>query len=131
MPLNAPVILLVDDHPDSVEMYTVGLLAMGFQPLSAANADDAFARACECQPDVIVADVAMPGASGFELTRRLRGHARTKDAGIILLTGHALDSARQEAAAAGADRFLLKPCLPEELALEIRDVIAHRRPVGQ
>jgi DNA-binding response OmpR family regulator len=121
-------VLLVDNDEDSREMYSVGLSVMGFRPFAAADAEDGFACACDVHPDVIVADVGLPGVSGLELARRLRGDARTNDAGIIMLTGHANDSAQQQADAAGCDRFLIKPCLPAALALAIHDVLITRRP---
>ena len=108
-------------------MYEIGLLAMGFQPVTSGTAADAFARACLIRPDVVVVDVPLTGASGVDLVRRLRGDKRTKNAGIIVLTGHAVGSTRQEATDAGCDRFLLKPCLPDVLALEIREVLNQRR----
>jgi two-component system, cell cycle response regulator DivK len=122
----SPIVLLVDDHEDSAAMYAIGLLAMGFQPVLSQSADHAFTRACQLQPDVVVAAGTSTDVSGVELTCRLRGDDRTKDAGIIVLMGHALGSARQEAADAGCDRFLVKPCLPDVLALEIRDVLHQR-----
>lgn len=127
MQYSPPVVLIIDDHQDSLAMYAIGLLAMGFQPITAASAEDGFSRACEIHPDVIVADVTLPGVSGLDLTRRLRGDTRTKDSGIIVLTGHAQGSVKAQASDAGCDRFLLKPCLPDALGLEILDVIASRR----
>jgi two-component system, cell cycle response regulator DivK len=127
VPRESPVVLLVDDHEDSAAMYAIGLLAMGFQPITSETAEDAFARACQIRPDVVVADVMLTGASGVELARRLRADRRTADTGIIVLTGHAIGSTRQEATDAGCDRFLLKPCLPDVLALEIRDLLNRRQ----
>jgi CheY-like chemotaxis protein len=120
-------VLIVDDHQDTLAMYALGLLAMGLEPVTADNAEDGFARACEIQPEVIVADVALPGTSGLDLTRRLRDDPRTKDAVIIVITGQAFASAPQEASDAGCDRFLLKPCLPDALAVEIYELLASRR----
>jgi two-component system phosphate regulon response regulator PhoB len=120
------VVLIVDDHQDSLAMYAFVPLAMGFQPAIAANAEDGFARACKLHPDVIVAHMTLPGASGLELARRLREDTRTKDAGIIVLAG-GLGSATERADAAECDLVLLKPCLPDALALEIRNVILTRR----
>jgi CheY-like chemotaxis protein len=57
---NHPVVLIVDDHQESLAMYAFGLAAMGFQPVTAENAEDAFARACQIHPDAIVADVSLP-----------------------------------------------------------------------
>ena len=127
MSRDSPVVLLVDDHEDSAAMYAIGLLAMGFQPVTSETAEDAFARACQIRPDVVVADVTLTGTSGIELTRRLRSDRRTKNAAIIVLTGHAVGSISQQATDAGCDRFLLKPCLPDMLALEIRGVLNQRR----
>jgi CheY-like chemotaxis protein len=120
---ESPVVLLVDDHEDSVAMYAIVLLAMGFQPVTAGTADDGFDHACRIQPDVIVADVSLAGMSGLDFTRRIRGHTRTSAARIIVLAGHALGGLKDKAEAAGCDRFLVKPCLPDVLALEIRDVL--------
>jgi two-component system, cell cycle response regulator DivK len=123
---SPPVVLIVDDHEDSRAMYAFGLLAMGFQPLTAETADEAFARACEFHPKVVVTDVTLAGSSGLELTRRLRDDPRTQDTRIIVLTGHGAESVHQQADEAGCDRFMTKPCLPDELALEIRDVLVSR-----
>jgi CheY-like chemotaxis protein len=104
-------------------MYAIGLLAMGFQPVTAATAEDGFERACLLKPDVIVADVSVAGMSGLDLTRRLRRDERTRGARIIVLAGHALGGVKPQAEAAGCDRFLVKPCLPDVLACEIRHVL--------
>jgi CheY-like chemotaxis protein len=129
VPRESPIVLLVDDHEDSAAMYAIGLLAMGFQPITAGTAEDGFERACRLKPDVIVADVSLAGMSGLDLTRRLRTDTRTRGAGIIVLTGHALGGMKDKAEAAGCDRFLVKPCLPDVLALEIRDVLHQREDV--
>ncbi len=131
------MVLIVDDHEDSAAMYALGLLAMGFRPVTAETAEDAFARTCELHPDVIVADFTLPGVSGLELTRRLRQDDRTKATRIIVLTGHASESVERQAYDAGCDRFVVKPCLPDVLALEIRTVLEgtsacdHREILGE
>jgi two-component system cell cycle response regulator DivK len=108
-------------------MYALGLLAMGFDPLTAETAEDAFARACTYHPDAVVADVTLAGGSGLDLTRRLRQDVRTKDTAIVVLTGHTGASVRRQADEAGCDRFVLKPCLPDMLALLIREVLDSRQ----
>jgi two-component system, cell cycle response regulator DivK len=122
--------MLVDDHEDSVAMYALGLEAMGFQPLTAATAEEAYARACTSHPDVVVSDITLPGSSGLDLTRQLRRDAHTSNTGIILLTGHSGSDVQREADEAGCDRFLLKPCMPDALAAEIRAVLATRKALS-
>jgi two-component system cell cycle response regulator DivK len=124
---RSPLVLIVDDHADSCAMYAEALGVMGFQPVIEGTGERGFERACELHPDVVVADVTLPGITGLELTRRLRDDIRTKDVAIIVLTGRTFGSDEQQAAAAGCDRFLLKPCLPDELAAEIRNVLTRRR----
>ena len=129
MQYHSPVVLIVDDHQDSLAMYAFGLLAMGFQPLTADTAEEAFARACDIRPSVVVTDVALSGTSGLDLIRRLRDDTRTQDTAIILLTGQASASVQQEADEAGCDRFLTKPCMPDTLAVAIRDLLESRGTV--
>jgi DNA-binding response OmpR family regulator len=119
--------LIVDTHLESLAMYAFGLLAMGFQPVTAGNVDEAFARACDVHPDAVVADITAPAASGRALTRRLRGDSRTRDAGIIVLTG--VDEGY--AGDPWCDRVLLKPCLPDALAFEIHDLLSSRRQASR
>ena len=121
---TSPRVLIVDDDGDTRDMYTVALSIMGFQPVAATNAEEAFAQARDVPPDAIVTDLTLAGLSGLDLARRLRGDARTADAGIIVLSGHSSESTEQRAREAGCDRYLVKPCLPDALALEIHGVLA-------
>jgi CheY-like chemotaxis protein len=125
-PFISPRVLIVDDDAESREMYTVALSLLGFEALSVPNAEEAFAEACAVHPDAVVTDIMLPRLSGLDLARRLRGDSRTTDTGIIVLTGHASESTRRRARAAGCDRFLVKPCVPDALALAIHDVLASR-----
>ncbi len=127
--LGSPLVLIVDDHLDSCAMYAAALGFMGFRPVTEQTGEDGFARACAIHPDVIVADVMLPDISGLELTRRLRDDERTKDTAIIVLTGRTFGTDEQQANEVGCDRFLLKPCLPDDLAGEIRHVLGARRPL--
>jgi CheY-like chemotaxis protein len=121
------LVLIVDDHADSCAMYAEALRFMGFQPVTEETGERGFQRACDLHPDVVIADVMLPGITGLELTRRLRDDNRTKDTVIIVLSGRTFGSDAEQAATAGCDRFLSKPCLPDELASEIRGALSSRR----
>lgn len=131
---NSTVVLIVDDHEDSCLMYAHLLALMGFDPITARNAEDALRQAHALHPDVVITDLRLPGPSGLDLARRLRSADDTKNIGIILLTGSPCDP--QRASEAGCDEVLMKPCLPDELATQIRRVSNARRdaaaaPVAQ
>jgi DNA-binding response OmpR family regulator len=119
-----PLAILIDDHRDSLEMYAMGLESMGIESLIAHTPQQALTLAVTRQPDVIVADAVLAGASGVDLAMQFKSDVRTRETPIIMLTGHGDEAMKQLARAAGCDRFLVKPCAPAALAAEIRDVIA-------
>jgi two-component system, cell cycle response regulator DivK len=124
-PNRRAVVLLVDSHDDSRDMYAVYLRLCGFTVRTADTTDDGLSRADDV--DVVVTEIHVPGSwDGVELVRQLRHSAATKRTPIIVLTACAFGSAQQRAEAAGCDRFLMKPCLPERLASELRPLITPR-----
>jgi CheY-like chemotaxis protein len=104
-------------------MYCESLRAQGFDVTVASSAEEALGSIRHSHPAVVVTDLRLKGSmDGVELARRLRSNARTKDVRIIMLTGADFGEERDRAESSGCDRFLLKPCLPESLASEIRQV---------
>jgi|SRR5215471_7615192 len=120
----APVVLIVDDNVDAREMYAIYLEHAGFRPLEAADGEAALDLARLAQPAVILMDATMPRMDGWEAARRLKSDEATKAIPLIMLTAHAFDEHRRRAADVGADSFLPKPVLPDDLAIEIRKVLA-------
>jgi CheY-like chemotaxis protein len=94
--------------------------------VSAADAETGLALAQRLRPDIIVMDIAMPGVNGITATQRLRQNPRTRRIPVIVLTGYAFRAIEQGALEAGADAFLTKPCLPEDLELKIRALLGPR-----
>jgi CheY-like chemotaxis protein len=128
---SRPLVLIVDDHDDTRELYVTSLAAFGFEAIAAANRAQACQRAWESHPDIVVTDLTLPGGDGWQLIQDLKGEARTRDIPVVLLTGHAAPSLRERAEREGCAAFFVKPCLPDELAVELRQVldrtIAHER----
>jgi two-component system, cell cycle response regulator DivK len=120
------VVILVDDDPDTCDLYAFALAQSGFVPIQAARSTEAQLRVQECLPDVIVTDMRLPDSSGLDMIRSLRADAHTCDIPVLVLTGCVFEADRQQAFEAGCDAFLTKPCVPEELATEIRRVLAIR-----
>ena len=125
---RAGLILIVDDSLHTRELYTEYLTYRGLGVLTAPDGEAGLALALAMKPDVIVMDLAMPGLNGITVTHRLKQHPRTRRIPVVVLTGYAFRAIQQGALEAGADVFLTKPCLPEDLERSIRELIGrHRR----
>jgi CheY-like chemotaxis protein len=125
-PNSAPLILIVDDHADSREMYTWFLFENGFCAVPAETAEDALAAIEATHPNAVVTDVVMPEMSGIELLRTLRASEDTRDIPVVVVSARQSAVDRQQAYDAGCDGFLGKPCAPDVLAAEIHRVLNAR-----
>ena len=121
---DAPLILVVDDYQDAREMYAEYLQFSGFRVAEARNGNEAVAQAFSLRPDLILMDLSLPGMDGWEATRVLKADERTKHIPVVALTGHALAGASEGAKRAGCDSFVTKPCLPDDLVVEVRRMLA-------
>jgi two-component system, cell cycle response regulator DivK len=122
-PMRRRLVLLVDDYPDAREMYCEYLKFSGYDVVEASNGLEALQRAIDTSPDIILMDLSLPVMDGWEATRRLKGDARTASIPVVALTGHALAGVFEGAKRAGCAAFVTKPCLPEDLVKEIRNVL--------
>jgi len=119
----APLILVVDDYQDAREMYAEYLQFSGFRVAEARNGNEALEQAFALKPDLILMDLSLPGMDGWEATRVLKADDRTRNIPVVALTGHALAGASEGAKKAGCDSFVTKPCLPDDLVVEVRRML--------
>ncbi len=117
------LILVVDDYQDAREMYAEYLQFSGFRVAEARNGNEAVAQARSLRPDLILMDLSLPGLDGWEATRVLKADDATKHIPIVALTGHALAGASEGARKAGCDSFVTKPCLPDDLVVEVKRML--------
>lgn len=118
-----PLILVVDDYADAREMYAEYLRFCGFRVAEARNGNEALEQAFSLMPALILMDLSLPGMDGWEATRQLKADTRTSRIPVVALTGHALAGASEGAKKAGCDSFVTKPCLPDDLVVEVRRVL--------
>ena len=121
--MSEPLVLIVDDYPDSREMCAEFLRFSGFRVEEAVDGLQAVEKATSLVPNVVLMDLSLPGIDGVEATRRIRANERTKHVPIIALTGHAQNEHADSAKAAGCDAFLTKPCAPDAMVKEIRRLL--------
>ena len=121
----APLVLLVEDDPETRQFYTVALERDGFQVDQAHNGHQALDKAFQALPDLVVTDIAVPGLDGIELCRRLRADQRTSSVPVLAVTGYDDRQYSDRATVAGADVVMLKPCAADQI------VAAARRLLGR
>jgi CheY-like chemotaxis protein len=126
--MTSPLILIVDDNFDAREMYGMYLQHQGFRWTEAVNGHDAITQTLVEKPALILMDATMPRMDGWEAIRILKDNPATKDIPLIMLTAHAFQEHRDRAAEVGADAFLAKPVLPDQLAEEICRVLKIESP---
>ena len=119
-PADQPVtVLVVDDDPDARLIYSEYLRAhSGWLIFTAPDGRSALDKVLELGPDAIVLDLAMPKVDGWTVLKQLRESSWTASIPVVVVT--ALDSVREEVFRAGCDAFLLKPCPPETVLLQLQ-----------
>jgi len=123
---NLVVLLVQPTRDDGLEMYEEFLRYEGLTPIPVSSARDALTLAPRA--DVIVTGILLPGSfDGVELVAQLRRDERTREIPIVVLTACAWDSERKRAEMAGCDLFLAKPCLPHDLLVAVRGLLARSK----
>jgi DNA-binding response OmpR family regulator len=113
-------VLVVDDDPTISDVVRRYLERAGYDVDKAADGPNALALAAERPPDLVVLDLMLPGMSGLEVCRRLRGMS---DVPIVMLTALGEESDRVVGFETGADDYVTKPFSPRELALRVHSVL--------
>ncbi len=118
-------ILVVDDEPKLVHLVREVLTGTGYAVMSTGRGEDAIQMAALEQPDLIVLDLVLSGATdGYEVARRVREFS---DVPIIMLTAKARESDLLRGFDAGADDYLTKPFSSQELLVRVRALLKRAR----
>jgi two-component system, OmpR family, response regulator RpaA len=115
-------ILVVDDHPDLLELLSMSFEAAGFSVITATNGAHALKRAREL-PDLILLDVVLPELDGFTVCQTLKKDRATASIPIIMMTGSPGQLNRFASQECGANDYLTKPFTPDELIARIRNLL--------
>jgi signal transduction histidine kinase len=104
-----PTVLLIEDNEDGREMMATMLDAFGYSVQQAADGVQGVQMAHATGPDVALVDIGLPGIDGYEVARRLRQDAQTRNIKLIALTGYGLADDQRRVLEAGFDMHLVKP----------------------
>jgi two-component system phosphate regulon response regulator PhoB len=121
-------ILIVEDEPDIQELIAYNVEKAGHEALRAASAEQALDVVREALPHLILIDWMLPGMSGIELARWLRGNRRTEGIPLIMVTARGAEQDKLAGLETGADDYMTKPFSPAELNARIKAVLRRRAP---
>lgn len=119
-----PLVLIVDDHEDAVQMHDRFLSMAGFDTCSTTDSLGALEMAVRRRPDVILTDIRMPFVDGWTILRTLKEHPLTGTTPVVVLTGDTGAISRRRGD--GCEAFLQKPCPLPVVADTLRAVLDHR-----
>jgi CheY-like chemotaxis protein len=123
-------VLVVDDNPINLELMTILLEEQGFIVEPVEHAEQAMHRIRENPPDLLVADVQLPGMSGLDLLQRVRSEPETRDLCGVVVTSYAMSSDERKAYEAGCDGYIRKPIDTRTFGQQVADFAMRRRRSG-
>lgn len=118
-------ILAVDDDPEILNLLSRGLKFEGYEVETADTGEKAIARFRESAPDLVLLDVMMPGIDGIEVAREMR---KLRDTPVLMLTAKDAVTDKVAGLDAGADDYIVKPFVFDELLARIRAHLRRKLP---
>ena len=122
-----PRILIVEDEPGIADTLQYALRTDGFEPAWCATGEEALQRIGAAAPALVILDVGLPDASGFEIFKRIR---ETSEVPVVFLTARSDEIDRVVGLELGADDYIAKPFSPRELVARVRSVLRRSARAG-
>ena len=116
-------ILIAEDEQDIRELVKFTLSFAGHEIIATSNGEEAYQKALETLPDLILMDVRMPRMTGYEACEKLKANDTTKNIPVVFLSAKGQESEVNTGIAAGAEEYILKPFSPDQLTERIREVL--------
>ena len=117
-------ILVVEDSPTYLRKIADFLQSLGYEVITAIDGEEALEKAVRENPSLIVLDVILPKKNGFQVCRQLKTSPATQDIKILMITSKSQDSDRFWGLKQGADEYLTKPFVEEELLANVARLLA-------
>lgn len=126
--METKTILIIEDEKDLAELVAFNLGKEGYHPIIALDGPSGLEAAQGNSPDLILLDLMLPGMSGIEICKVLKGNLQTAQIPIILLTAKGEEIDRVVGFEIGADDYVVKPFSTRELLLRIKAVLRRVQP---
>ena len=124
-------VLVVEDEADVADLLRYNLTHAGFLVITSGEGDKGLALAREKRPDIIVLDLMLPGLTGHEVCRALKGDPNTAAIPIVMLTAKGEPHERVKGLELGADDYVTKPFSPRELVLRVQALLRRIRATSR
>ncbi|AAV82943.1 phosphate regulon transcriptional regulator PhoB [Idiomarina loihiensis] len=121
-------ILIVEDEAPIREMLSFVMEQHGYQAVEANDFDAAVDKIAEPYPDMVLLDWMLPGGSGLQLAKKIKGDDFTRNIPIIMLTARGEEEDKVKGLEVGADDYITKPFSPKELMARMRAVFRRVAP---
>lgn len=129
--MEKKLILIADDEIDNVILLQKRLRASGFDTVEAYDGNETLEKVFQCNPDLILLDIMMPGKDGYEVLKILRENEKTKDIPVIMLTARAEVPDKVKGLELGAEDYVTKPFDYNELLARINSHLESKREVEE
>jgi PAS domain S-box-containing protein len=124
---KATRILVVDDEPAVLEVFSMILRRAGYEVWEASNGQQCLQVTRERRPDLVLLDVRLPDLGGIDICRQIKADAALLDIFVVLVSGKATNAAdKVDGAETGADDYIVKPVNPDEFLARIRTIVRLR-----
>ena len=117
-------ILIAEDEPDIRELVAFTLRFAGHEVTTTMNGEEAYHKAQELIPDLIMMDVRMPRMTGYDACRAMKQIPSLKDIPVVFLSAKGQDAESQTGLDAGAEEYLLKPFAPDQLVERVKAILS-------
>jgi CheY-like chemotaxis protein len=117
-------ILIAEDEPDIRELVAFTLRFAGHEVTTTSNGEEAYHKAQELVPDLIMMDVRMPRMTGYDACRAMKQIPSLKDIPVVFLSAKGQDAEIQTGLDAGAEEYLLKPFAPDQLVERVKVILS-------
>jgi two-component system OmpR family response regulator len=120
-------VLICDDDPLLLELMEFRLQAKGYDVVKAVDGAEALSRVGGERPDIVVLDAMMPKSDGFEVLARIKNDPDLSAIPVVMLTARKGEKDIVSALEKGADDYLVKPFIPEELLARLARLVSRRQ----
>ncbi|MCH7541827.1 response regulator [Patescibacteria group bacterium] len=118
-------VLLIEDEKEVAELYKLKLTLDGYEVINAENGQEGLEKANKYIPELIFLDIKMPGMDGFEVLKKLRTSAKTKNIPVVILSNFDEQDLIEKGLTLGANEYLIKSQFtPEDISNKVKNWIS-------